>query len=182
MLTGNREFTAIYEEHKDFILRTAYKYSGSKEAAEDIMQETFLKLYMGYDTMKKDNISSWLYTTARNQALNYRKKMRREELTIDDEFSFVPEPKTRSTEEDYMEDESERERRILHEKIFDGLMKKNPRWHEAIVLVYYMKVPQAKAAELMGMNLRTIHSLLHRARKWIEKKYGAEYEEMNRED
>lgn len=58
MLTGNKEFNEIYEEHKDFILRTAYKYSGSKEAAEDIMQETFLKLYMGYDTMKKDNISS----------------------------------------------------------------------------------------------------------------------------
>lgn len=31
MLTGNKEFNEIYEEHKDFILRTAYKYSGSKE-------------------------------------------------------------------------------------------------------------------------------------------------------
>jgi DNA-directed RNA polymerase specialized sigma24 family protein len=60
--------------------------------------------------------------------------------------------------------------------------KKNPRWYEAMVLVYYMDMPQVKAAELMGINLRTLHSLLHRAKNWIKKNYKAEYEEMNRED
>ena len=50
------------------------------------------------------------------------------------------------------------------------------------VLVYYMDMPQVKAAELMGINLRTLHSLLHRAKNWIKKNYKAEYEEMNRED
>lgn len=39
-----------------------------------------------------------------------------------------------------------------------------------------------KAAELMGIRLEVLHSLLHRAKKWIKKKYGTEYEEMNRED
>lgn len=41
---------------------------------------------------------------------------------------------------------------------------------------------QEKAAELMGIRLEVLHSLLHRAKKWIKKKYGTEYEEMNRED
>lgn len=54
--------------------------------------------------------------------------------------------------------------------------------YDAIVLVYYMEMPQAKAAELMGIRLEVLHSLLHRAKKWIKKKYGTEYEEMNRED
>ena len=51
-----------------------------------------------------------------------------------------------------------------------------------MVLVYYMDMPQVKAAELMGINLRTLHSLLHSAKNWIKKNYKAEYEEMNRED
>lgn len=34
----------------------------------------------------------------------------------------------------------------------------------------------------MGIRLEVLHSLLHRAKKWIKKKYGTEYEEMNRED
>lgn len=53
MLTGNREFNESYENYKNLILRTAYTYSGNREAAEDITQETFLKLYIGYDSMKK---------------------------------------------------------------------------------------------------------------------------------
>ena len=132
MLTGNREFNESYENYKNLILRTAYTYSGNREAAEDITQETFLKLYIGYDSMKKENIPSWLYTTAKNMALNYKKKAKWEVL--------------------------------------------------AMVLVYYMDMPQVKVAELMGVNLRTLHSLLHRAKNWIKKNYKVEYEEMNRED
>ena len=160
MLTENREFNEIYEQYKNLILKAAYTYSGSYSAAEDITQDTFLKLYMGYDSMKKKNISSWLFTTAKNAALNYRKKHSREIFEIDENWD---------SEE-------------LHEKIFTNLMEKNERWYDAIVLVYYMEMPQAKAAELMGIRLEVLHSLLHRAKKWIKKKYGTEYEEMNRED
>lgn len=53
MLTENREFNEIYEQYKNLILKAAYTYSGSYNAAEDITQDTFLKLYMGYDSMKK---------------------------------------------------------------------------------------------------------------------------------
>ncbi len=87
-----------------------------------------------------------------------------------------------STEDEYVEKELERSRKELHKKIFAGLIEKNPRWHEAIVLVYYMEIPQARAAEMMGIRLNVLHSILHRAKRWIRKTYGAEYEEMNRKD
>lgn len=50
-----------------------------------------------------------------------------------------------------------------------------------MILVYYMELPQAKAAEMMGIRVQTLHAMLHRMKKWIRKKYGVEYEEMNRE-
>lgn len=86
MLTENREFNEIYEQYKNLILKAAYTYSGSYSAAEDITQDTFLKLYMGYDSMKKKNISSWLFTAAKNAALNYRKKHSREIFEIDENW------------------------------------------------------------------------------------------------
>lgn len=92
------------------------------------------------------------------------------------------EAQVKSAEEQFLEDELQKQRLELHEKIFTNLMEKNERWYDAIVLVYYMEMPQAKAAELMGIRLEELHSLLHRAKKWIKKKYGTEYEEMNRED
>ena len=46
MLTGNREFNEIYEKHKNLVLKAAYIYSGDNyDVAEDITQDTFLKLY-----------------------------------------------------------------------------------------------------------------------------------------
>ena len=187
MLTENREFNEIDEQYKNLILKAAYTYSGSYSVAEDITQDTFLKLYMGYDSMKKKNISSWLFTTAKNAALNYRKKHSREIFEIDENWDSEEdtekyEAQVYSAEEQFLEDDLQKQRLELHEKIFTNLMEKNERWYDAIVLVYYMEMPQAKAAELMGIRLEVLHSLLHRAKKWIKKKYGTEYEEMNRED
>lgn len=73
MLTGNREFNESYENYKNLILKTAYTYSGNREAAEDITQETFLKLYIGYDSMKKENTFMAVYH-CENMALNYKKR------------------------------------------------------------------------------------------------------------
>lgn len=180
MLTGNREFNEIYEKYKNLVLKAAYIYSGNNyDAAEDITQDTFLKLYIRFDDLKNGNVSAWLFTTAKNAALNYREKHRREVFSIDNEDT-VEEPCSESTEELYSEDEQERERAGLHNKIFRGLMEKNPRWYEAIYLVCYMEIPQERVADMMGMRIGALHVLLNRARKWIRKTYGVEYEEMNR--
>ena len=53
--------------------------------------------------------------------------------------------------------------------------------HDAMILVYYMELPQAKAAEMMGLRVQSLHAMLHRMKKWIRKKYGVEYEEMKKE-
>lgn len=44
MLTGNREFNESYENYKNLILRTAYTYSGNREAAEDYYARDFSEI------------------------------------------------------------------------------------------------------------------------------------------
>ena len=183
MFTGNREFNEIYEKYKNLVLKAAYIYSGNNyDVAEDITQDTFLKLYTRFDDLKGGNLSAWLFTTAKNAALNYKKKHDREILSVDDEEYTDDEPYRESTEEEYAENELERERARLHDRIFQGLMEKNPRWYEAVFLAYYMEIPQEKVAQMMDIRLGVLHSILHRAKKWIRKTYGVEYEEMNRKE
>ena len=183
MLTGNREFNEIYEKYKNLVLKAAYIYSGNNyDVAEYITQDTFLKLYTKFDDLKGGNLSAWLFTTAKNAALNYKKKHDREILSVDDEEYTDDEPYRESTEEEYAENELERERARLHDRIFQGLMEKNPRWYEAVFLAYYMEIPQEKVAQMMDIRLGVLHSILHRAKKWIRKTYGVEYEEMNRKE
>ena len=183
MLTGNREFNEIYEKYKNIVMKTAYIYYGSYETAEDITQDTFFKLYIWYEHLRKDNDTSWLYTTAKNAELNYRKKTGREVLGSNDrnEEEAAEETIRESVESEYFDKILSGEKKELHERIVSALMEKNPRWYEAIMLVYHLETPQAKAAEIMGIRVEVLHSILHRAKKWIKKKYGVEYEEMNRE-
>ena len=80
---------------------------------------------------------------------------------------------------------AEKEKRkaaCLHERIMTDMMGKNPRWHEAIMMVYVMEIPQTKVAEKMGISVNVLYSMLHRAKEWIQKEYGVEYQEMKRGD
>ena len=53
MLTGNREYNEIYKKYKNLVLKVAYIYSGDNyDAAEDITQDTFLKLYIGFEELE----------------------------------------------------------------------------------------------------------------------------------
>ena len=181
MLTGNREFNEIYEKYKNLDLKVAYIYSGNNyDAAEDITQDTFLKLYTGFKDFKREKIPTWLYTVTKNSALNYRKKYGRL-VSIDDEESGLENTlSTGSTEEGYIEREHTTEKESLNDRILSGLMEKNQRWHDAVLLAYYMDIPQERVAEIMGVKIGVLHSILHRAKVWIRKTYGVEYEEMSR--
>ena len=181
MLTGNREFNEIYKKYKNLVLKVAYIYSGNNyDAAEDITQDTFLKLYTGFKDFKIEKIPAWLYTVTKNSALNYKKKYGCL-VSIDDEESGLENTlSTVSTEEGYIEREHKTEKENLNDRILSGLMEKNQRWHDAVLLAYYMDIPQERVAEIMGVKIGVLHSILHRAKVWIRKTYGVEYEEMSR--
>ncbi len=180
MLTENREFDEIYGKYKNLVLKAAYTYSGNYDVAEDITQSTFLQLYIYYHDMNHSNIKSWLYTTAKNSALNYRKRARREILEEMTAEESVIQDTVESAEDEFLQEIRDIDRSDLHERIFEALMNKNRRWYDAITLAYYMEIPQAKVAEEMGIRIEVLHSLLHRAKDWIKKEFGVEYDELNR--
>lgn len=99
-------------------------------------------------------------------------------LSEDDELYKNNDQFGDSLETEYLKNEINLYKKEFHNKIMSALSQKNPRWYEAVMLVYYMEVPQVKAAEMMGVRKEVLHALLHRAKKWIRKKFGAEYEEM----
>ncbi|MGC4018764.1 MAG: RNA polymerase sigma factor [Muricomes sp.] len=178
MLTEKCGFDEIYKQYKNLVLAVAFKYSKDRDLAEDITQNTFMKLYVYYDSLNHSNIKSWLYTTAKHCALNYKAKVRKEipSEQIEDELEFVQDI---SAEDEVMEELQRLEHSELHERISAALLEKNPRWHEVVMLVYYLDIPQTEVARNMGLRVGTIHSILHRAKSWIQETYHAEYEELD---
>lgn len=72
------DFNGIYEENYDKLFSVAYRLTGRREDAEDVIQETFINAYKAYDQFKnKSSLSTWLYKIAVNCSYRYIKKQRK---------------------------------------------------------------------------------------------------------
>ena len=72
------EFADRVKPHLDPLYRTALRMTGEGAAAEDLVQETFLKAYRGYGQFQPGtNFKAWLFTILTNTYINdYRRRSR----------------------------------------------------------------------------------------------------------
>jgi len=87
LLKGDKDgLRLIYEAYMKLIYAVVYDTVGSKEDAEDITSEFFVKLIRVADTFKKGSPhKTWLVTIAKNMAIDHLRKRSKEVLRIDDE-------------------------------------------------------------------------------------------------
>lgn len=65
------EISYVYQEYGTLILRMCYIYLGTKELAEDALQETFLRVCRGYsDYRSQSSLKTWLTRIAINVCLD----------------------------------------------------------------------------------------------------------------
>ena len=76
---GDRNsYTELVNRYKDKIINFTFRYLGDYDLAEDISQETFLKLYIKKDSYREiAKFSTWLYTIAGNLAKTELRKIKR---------------------------------------------------------------------------------------------------------
>lgn len=177
-VTKESAFDAIYESYSDRVYKTALHYSNNHHTAEEITQTVFMKLYINMDNINMDAVGKWLLTSARHMAMN-DKRDRKRELLID-EFTDEDEPCFGSLEEDFLRNLWEKEYSKLASDIFADLYSLNPKWYDAITITYFLEKPQKEVAEVMGMDIEALHSMLYRARKWIKKNYQARYNHLKK--
>ena len=72
VLAGDRDaFRLLVERHSRSIFRVAYRMTGDRQDAEEIVQETFLRAYKSLDKFElRSNLSTWLYRIAVNRTLD----------------------------------------------------------------------------------------------------------------
>ncbi len=81
-------FEQIISEFEKPLWNYLVRLSGSKDDAEDLIQDTFVKVYKHIKTIDSTkNIKSWIYTIATNTAYDYLRKRKREALVeLDEEY------------------------------------------------------------------------------------------------
>jgi len=81
------EFQRLYDSTFQILLRVAYRITNNWEAAEDICQESFFRLYEKNMVFpNKEEAKYWLIRVVKNAALNYAKRKARERLVYQRAF------------------------------------------------------------------------------------------------
>jgi RNA polymerase sigma-70 factor (ECF subfamily) len=86
-------FSEVYKAWSPLLFRIVYRMTGRREAAEEIVQETFIKYYERRDSLPTDEgLKYWLIRVARNLTLNHEKRRGRERRALERVF-HEPAPK-----------------------------------------------------------------------------------------
>lgn len=171
-------FNRVYYANKELIFRTALKYSGNYHVAQEITQNTFLQFYISIDNFESEHTLGWLVKTTKNAAFNHNKRAARE--IISDEINEILDAKEyeNSAEDVMIEGISNQDTTSLKEDILGELYNVNERWYDAMTLVYCMGRNQQEVADELGVSIEVLHSVLYRARKWVQKNYKMRYDSI----
>jgi RNA polymerase sigma-70 factor (ECF subfamily) len=161
-------FAELVERFQHRLVGVMHHLVGNADEAEDLAQEVFLRVYR---TRKKytpkAKFSTWLFTIANNLALNaLRDRQRRPVLPLEVRESgpLGPRPAENTAaarDEPPAHGLQQQELADVIRRALDGL---NERQRVAIVLNKFEDMNYADIAEVMGLSVKAVKSLLSRAR------------------
>lgn len=171
------EFSTIVAEHQDMVLNTCYRFVLNREDAEDIAQEVFLEAYRSFGSFRRESkLSTWLYRIAVTKSLDHlRKKKRKKRFSSLKRvigFNDPAEELTLPSMETPAEVLSGNERTEILRKALDSLPDNQK---TAFLLSKYDGYSNQEIAEVMHTTVSAIESLVHRAKKNLQKKLEKYY-------
>jgi len=155
-------FVGIYNRYKGPVYSFCYKMLLDSDAAQDVMQETFLRVYENRARLQKtSSFKSWLFTIARNQCLNSLRRSGRHVGLQYDNWDLVVASDTPFTK-------MEKSEQI---KFVAGFLETlNPDYRELIILREYQNLTYEEIAAVTKSTISAVKSRLFKARRKLSKK------------
>jgi len=161
-------YVEIVMRYKDRLVNFLYRFTGNRETAEDISQETFLKLYKNKDKYSEiAKFSTWLYTIALNEARsNFRKEKKHSAVSINDYYEDSHNDYQIKSDDYNPEEDANAETESFYiQKAINSL---NEIHREIIVLRDIEELDYEEIAKTLDIPLGTVRSRINRARESLK--------------
>jgi RNA polymerase sigma factor (sigma-70 family) len=151
----------VVKEHADRVYRLAYRLSGNPHDAEDLTQETFIRVFRSLASYKPGTFEGWLHRITTNLFLDLvrrRSRLRMEGLPEDTDRLAGGGP---SPEQVYAETH-------LDPDLQDALDDLTPEFRAAVVLCDVEGLSYEEIGATLGVKLGTVRSRIHRGRQALK--------------
>lgn len=153
-------FDRLILRHQDAVWRTAYRMVSDRQAAEDLAQDAFLRIFEAADRYRPEAaFRTYLYRVLVRLCLDYRRKGR----AVPDEAALLAADESGGPDESLVQ--SERETIVRH-----AVARLPARQRAAIVLKYNEGLAVREVAEAMQLSVKAVERLLARGRATLERR------------
>lgn len=150
-------FEYLFNRYRDAIHRLFVQRLGGANAADDLLQETFIKVYINLHRYRGDyTFGQWVYTIARNTFIDFIRR-RQDDLSIDERFS-APASSAPTPEESVIN--LQQRSQIEH-----YLSLLTPRYRQLIIMRFFDEYSYEEIAVKLELPLGTVKTQIHRARE-----------------
>lgn len=157
-------FSELVEAYKNLVYTLAYRMLGSREEAEEVSQDTFIKIFKSLSHFKGDSkLSTWIYKVAYNTCLDRIKQNKRNKTFVDidhvKDVAFV-------SMNNALDKMLQEERKELIKKCLNLLPSNDV---GLLTLFYFEEQSLAEMEKTLDIPISTIKVQLFRARKKFAK-------------
>jgi RNA polymerase sigma-70 factor (ECF subfamily) len=162
-----RAFEILLTRHRKPIYNFILRFVGSRELAEDLMQETFLRVIRGAENYKRQaKFTTWLYTIARNLCVDQsRRAKHRRAQSLDQPMSSSAESGTLLDVVPGKDMPSDRAAvsKEIHRKLHEALERLSEEQREVFLMREFLDMPFKQIADVVGVPENTVKSRMRYA-------------------
>lgn len=150
-------WSELVQAHADSVYGLAYRLTGNQQDAEDLTQETFMRVFRSLKSYRPGTFEGWLHRITTNLFLDmvrHRQVIRMEALP--ENYDRVP--GTLKTPEQAVDDA------MLDPDLEIALAELQPDYRAVVVLCDVVGLTYEEIASTLGLKMGTVRSRIHRAR------------------
>jgi RNA polymerase sigma factor (sigma-70 family) len=171
-------FATLVQRYQQYVFTLVLRFTDSREDAEEISQDVFVKAYRSLADFRGDSkFSTWLYTVVRTSCITFLRKKKLDTTSIDNERTFLQlENKESSFNANSIEQKSR------HAMVNEAIRLLSPDDSQLITLFYKGEQSLEEIGRIMRLEPNTVKVRLHRARnrlkEQLEKHFSHEVREL----
>jgi RNA polymerase sigma-70 factor (ECF subfamily) len=162
-------FAALYDRHSRAAYSLAYRMMGEPQAAEDLVQDAFLKVWRASESyrVERGSVRTWLLSIVHNRGIDQIRSMASRRRT--QERVEVSAPRFQPSEAF-----AESWRNSQREQIREALKTLPPEQLKILELAYFSGYTHVEIAELLGLPLGTVKGRMRLGLKKVRDYFGSQ--------
>ncbi|MDD4860282.1 MAG: RNA polymerase sigma factor [Dehalococcoidales bacterium] len=163
-------FEAFFRQYQRLVFKNAYLVTGSREEAEDVLQEVFVSVWKSRRTFnpEKGKLTTWLHRITVNKCLERQRKKKLYAVSLEG----IDLPDTQSSDEVLIS-------RQEYEKLIEAMNSLDTKHRAVLVLRFFNDLSYDEIAQAAGIPLGTVKSRINQGLKMLRSQYDVMQKEAH---